>query len=180
MPSPPAALWVSQANSDRYAATRLYDSADHRTYCQAIAKHQQTVEKSVKAIAAAVGDASIATVPDVHYYRHDVDKLVSVLRHLPKPKDQREVVGQIGGLLSEYRRSEIKALCDLAPKKPSPGSLHARNNEYPYETTPGNWTAPALPGAFDSHEVDRFSHLADAVYEGARKIVSALRRQGAA
>lgn len=178
MPNPRAALWVSQANSDRHAATRLYDRAEHRTYCQAIGKHQQTVEKSVKAIAAAVSDAGIALVPDAHYYQHDVDKLISVLRHLPKPKDHREVAGQISSLLNEHRGGEIKVLSDLAPKKPSPGSLHARNTEYPYERTAGNWTAPALPGAFGSHEVDRFSRLADAVYEGARKIVFALRRQG--
>jgi hypothetical protein len=179
MPDSLAALWVSQADSDRHAASRVYDPSEDRTFCQAIAKYQQTVEKSIKAIAAAVNDAGVATIAPSHYYNHDVDRLISALRHLPRPKDRREIVGLISGLLNEWLRLEIKALSDLAPKRPSPGALHLRNSEYPYETAAGNWTAPALPGAFSTQEVGRFLSLADRVYEGTRRIVSALRRRTA-
>ncbi len=55
--------------------------------------------------------------------------------------------------------------------------MHMRNNEYPYETSPGEWTAPALPGSFSTHEVKRFAQLADRIYEGSHEIISALRRR---
>jgi hypothetical protein len=168
---------VSQAESDRQGAGRLYDPDDHRTYCQTIAKYQQMVEKSIKAIAAAVRDVGIVTFPLSHYYKHDVDTLISALRHLPQPKDNREIQGRINRLLGEYHRAEIKALSELAPKKPGPRALHARNNEYPYETARGVWTAPALPDAFQLQEVERFRELAERIYEGTRQIVSALRRR---
>lgn len=177
MPEPGAHLWLSQAESDRHGAVRLYDANDRRTYCQAIARHQQLVEKSIKAIAAAVRDAGIVTLPSSHYYKHDVDTLISALRRLPRPADNRDIQGRIDKLLGEHHRAEIKALSELAPKKPAPGALHMRNSEYPYETAPGAWTAPALPGAFDIRDVERFAQLAERVYEGTRQIVSALRRR---
>ena len=177
MPDPDASLWVSQAESDRLGASRLFDAADHRTFCQTIAKHQQSVEKSVKAIGAAVRDAGIVTLPRSHYYSHDVDTLISALRRLPRPKDNRDIQGRIDKLLGEHHRAEIKALCNLAPRRPGPGGLHQRNSEYPFETAPGTWTAPALPGAFDARDVIRFAKLSERIYEGTRQIVSALRRR---
>ncbi len=89
MPDAAGSLWITQADSDRLCAIRLYDGADHRTYCQAISKHQQTVEKSIKAIVAAIRDAGIVVLPIG--YTHAVDKLISGLRHLPKPKDNRDI-----------------------------------------------------------------------------------------
>lgn len=177
MPDPGADLWLSQADSDRHGATRLFSAVDYRTYCQTIAKYQQTVEKSVKAIAAAVHDAGIVSLPTSHYYKHDVDTLISALRHLPKPRDNRDIQYRIDRLLNEHHRSEIRALCGLAPKKPVPGAIHARNSEYPYETAPGTWTTPARAGSFALHEVERFRQLSDRLYEGTRQIVSALRRR---
>src|SRR5438874_6070000 len=35
----------------------------------------------------------------------------------------------------------------------SPGGLHARNTEYPFELIAGNWTAPALNTVFSEPEV---------------------------
>lgn len=177
MPNPSANFWVSQADSDLHGANRLYDVADHRTYCQTLAKYQQTVEKSIKAIAAAITDVGIPAVDSAHYYRHNVDKLISVLQRLPKPQDNREIQGHVDKVMNDYYRSEIKALSELAPKRPAPGALHARNTEYPYEIAPGVWTAPALLGSFNEHEVERFKQLAEHVYQGTRQVVSALRRQ---
>jgi HEPN domain-containing protein len=176
MPDPGANLWISQAQSDLRGAASIYDANDHRTYCQAIARYQQTVEKAIKAIAAAVRDAGIETVPVSHYYKHDVEKLVSALRHLPHPNDRRDIKSSINTLLNQYHREEITALSQLAPKRPNAGELHVRNTEYPYEIEAGVWTAPALPGAFSQHDVRRFEQLAERIYHGTRQIVSALRR----
>ncbi len=177
MHDPSPNLWLSQAESDRHASTRIFDPDDHRTFCQTISKHQQTVEKAVKAIAAAVSDAGILSLPRTHYYKHDVDVLVSLLGRLPKPKDSRDIQGRIDKLLNSFHRSEIKVLSALTPRKPAPGALHSRNIEYPYETAPGIWTAPTLIGSFQLTEVTRFNHLAERIYQGAQRLVSALQRR---
>lgn len=180
MCNPPARLWVSQMDSDRLAARRVYDDGDHRTYCQAIAKHQQTVEKSVKAIAAALCEAGILRGDhSEHYYAHDVATLISVIQRLPSPKGKRreQLLDLVCRLLGAYNASQIQVLSDLAPKgRPPAAQLHQRNTEYPYETALGVWTAPALPDTFTTTEVQRFSELAERIYEGARQIVSAARR----
>jgi HEPN domain-containing protein len=175
MPEAGANLWVSQADSDRLAANRLYDKADHRTFCQTIAKYQQVVEKSVKAIAAAVRDAGIVSLPQTHYYKHPVDKLISALRHHDWSEDDRGIQGRINRLLNDSCCLEVRSLSDLAPRKPSPGSLHARNTEYPYEIAAGQWTAPALLNSFSIKDVERFGQLAERIYQGTREIVSAIR-----
>ena len=177
MVDPSANLWLSQAESDRYASTRIYDPADIRTYCQAISKHQQTVEKAVKAITAAVSAAGILTSPRGHYYKHDVEVLVTLLGRLPRPQDSQDIQSRINKLLNAFYRTEIRALSALTPRKPAAGAMHARNTEYPYETQLGVWTAPALAGSFQSSDIARFSNLAERIYQGARQIVSALRRR---
>ena len=176
MPDPGPRLWVSQADADLHASKLVYDVADHRTYCQSISKHQQTVEKSIKAIAAALRDADITKVKDKHYYDHNVKKLIEALLHAPMSKDHREVLGQIMGLLNNWQRLQIDELSALAPKKPSPGELHRRNTEYPYEKAPGDWTAPALLESFTPHDVVRFLQLACRICQGTKNIVKALRR----
>lgn len=176
MPSAGGNLWISQADSDRLGATRVYDPADHRTWCQAIAKHQQVVEKSIKAVAAAVRDAGIQSVQIKLYYKHPVDEMITALRRPIGPKDRKAIQAPIATLLSEFNRAEIRALSDLAPKKPDAGVLHAKNTEYPYETATGVWTTPALVGAFTTQEVCRFATLSERIYQGSRLIVSALRR----
>jgi HEPN domain-containing protein len=177
MPAEPGAnLWISQADSDLLAATRVYDAGDHRTCCQAIAKHQQTVEKSVKAIRAALHEGLIVSVSSGRN-SHDVTKLASALRRPGDPADPTDIQHHINKLLCEHCINEIKAISALAPKLPKGGGLHERNTEYPYERLAGDWVAPALQGGFTTHEVQRFSVLAKRVYEGARQIVSALRRR---
>lgn len=176
--SPGGTLWISQADSDLIAAARVYNKADHRTWCQAIAKHQQVVEKSIKAIAAAAQDAGMgAGIKKKYYYRHPVDKIISALRHPASRKDPNAIQAQIDKLLCQFNRDEIGDLSDLAPGgKPDSGVLHAKNTEYPYETASGVWTAPALVGAFTTQDVCRFATLSKRIYQGSHQIVSALRR----
>jgi len=176
MPDPGANLWISQANSDWRAADLVYDETDHRTYCQAISKYQQTVEKSIKAVAAALQGAGVKSVRREYYYDHNLDDLISALRRSPYPRKAQHVQARICEVLSDYYYLEINALSSLAPRKPQRGALHARNTEYPYESAQGVWTAPALLGEFNKHEVLRFYRLAERIYERTREIVSAIDR----
>src|SRR5262249_48923353 len=62
---------------------------DGRTRCQAIAKWQQTVEKIIKAIVAALREAGILSVQIG--YRHDVEKFVRVLIRLPRATENKSI-----------------------------------------------------------------------------------------
>jgi hypothetical protein len=108
---------------------------------------------------------------------HDVTKLASALRRPAAPKDPTDIQHHINRLLNEHHMNEIKAISSLAPTLPKGGGLHERNTEYPYERLAGDWTAPALRDSFDTNEVERFANLAQRIYEGARQVVSALRRR---
>lgn len=166
-----ARLWISQADSDLWAASRLYVPTEARSYCQAISKYQQVVEKSVKALAAAMRDRFILVISIG--YDHKTERIVSALRQLRSPAAW-DIHQHVNKLLKDSTIREIKALDALAPKRPSPAQLHAKNTEYPYETIAGNWTAPALPNAFSTREVIRFQHLAQRIYVGAKEIVVTL------
>jgi HEPN domain-containing protein len=48
--------WLRQAQSDRESAERVLDLGDEPTFCHGIAKFQQAVEKSIKALVAALRD----------------------------------------------------------------------------------------------------------------------------
>jgi HEPN domain-containing protein len=60
--------WLRQAQKDRESAERVLDLKDGSTFCQAIAKSQQAVEKAVKALAAALIENRIigGKIPFVH------------------------------------------------------------------------------------------------------------------
>lgn len=169
-----AHLWITQADSDRWTANRIFDAAQSRSYCQAIAKYQQVVEKSIKAIAAALRDRLIVSIPIG--YKHDAARIASALRRPARPNDPTDIQHHINKLVTEYVLNEIKALDSLAPKRPTPGALHGRNTEYPFELIAGDWTTPALIGVFEETEVKRFQQLAERVHQNAKEIVSALRR----
>ncbi len=168
-------LWISQANSDLWAAERLFDAAQPRSYCQAIAKCQQTVEKSVKALTAALRDRFIFRPDSKVFYKHEVDELASALRRLSMRSDPADIRSALSRMLTPHHIAEIKALQTLIPRKPPAGGLHARNTEYPFELLAGEWTAPAL-NAFTDLDVRRFRQLAEHIYSATNRIVSILRR----
>jgi HEPN domain-containing protein len=166
--------WLRQARADLSAAARFHDSKDDSTACQAVAKHQQTVEKSVKAIVAAVDDRGIMSIQTG--FSHDVERLISALMHLPRRPGNRDIQNRINGLFNEHHRGEIKAICLLAPQRPGPRRLAGRNTEYPYQNPDGSWRAPADPGSFDRKDVERFRLLATRVCDGSARVVSAVYR----
>lgn len=174
MSEPSAKLWLVQVESDLAAAERVRDEQDERTWCQALAKYQQAVEKSVKAVFAAMKDYGLGLPP--LGYDHDVSKLISMMGKLPKAAD-KTLQQHVDGLLTRYHREEIAAISALAPRKPDArlGQLHRLNTEYPYEVSAGVWSAPAVAGTFSRKQLDRFGSLAIYLFAGACKIVSALR-----
>lgn len=168
--------WLNQAGADYAASTRAYDPEDFSTACHAVAKHQQAVEKSVKAIVAALHDKGV--IVRVPGFNHDVGDHVSALIRLPHNPVYKNIQNKIHGLLGQSERSEIKELGLLAPKRPGPGKLASRNTEYPYQRPDGTWRAPAAdePGGFDDQDVLRFRQIAQRVYEGTARLLSALYR----
>jgi hypothetical protein len=165
-----------QAESDRLCAQKVWDLRDHRLFCQLIAKYQQMVEKSVKAVLASIKDFGIIGLPNMGY-SHDLAKLIDSLSRLPKSHSTQDIQQKVDGLLTHYHRHEIAAISQLAPKRPStPGELHRLNTEYPFESAAGIWTVPASAEAFSVSQVERFRTLSDYLYGGAKKIVSTLRR----
>ena len=169
-----AHLWISQADSDISAAARVYDPSDARTFCQAIAKYQQAVEKSVKAVVA--GQQGRLRTHVKIGYGHDALPLAQALRRGPRPTKPTDIQQKINRMLNDYVLSEIEVIDALAPRRPAPGDLHVRNTEYPFERIAGDWTAPAPPGNFETSQVERFRSLADRVHQDAKEIVGALRR----
>jgi HEPN domain-containing protein len=172
-----AGVWWIQADADRRAARRVFDLADERTYCQAVAKQQQAVEKSVKALAAAVRDARLASVRIK--FTHEVDKLLNALNRLHPPTGENAVIqSRIHQLISTRWEKEIGDLMALAPKALAEGEmLLARNTEYPYQNADGSWRAPAESGSFSDADVRRFQALADHIVFGTERLISAIERR---
>ncbi len=162
--------WLSQAISDRKAAEVLLGNKEGMGRCHAIAKWQQTVEKSVKAMVCALFDAGILGIGA--RAKHEVTRYVGTLTRLPRAPGKRPIQQHLHSLLDQNTRLGIKALDDLAPQFPP-----KRNTEYPFQEAGGQWTFPAAKDVFSSEEVQRFRELAHRVLNGAGWIVSAVRRR---
>jgi HEPN domain-containing protein len=165
--------WFVQAASDYESAQRLLDREDPATYCQVIAKCQQTVEKGVKSVVAALIEANELTLQIG--YKHEAERFVSTLLRSSRKWD-KGIQAEIEAWLAERWRGEIRAVDALVPKRPPPGQRPARNTEYPFQDPDGSWHAPAAVGVFDIKDVERFLRLARHVYVGAAKIRSAIKR----
>lgn len=164
--------WLRQARSDHQAAQVLMDSRREEMKCQVVAKCQQAVEKSVKALVGALNDSRVMRRPIG--YKHNVERFMAALIHLPRREDLKDMQRQIYGLLSEQVRADIRALENLTPKAPPPGENPSRNTEYPFIDATGSWKAPADKAVFSNREIERFRALADRLYHGCSEIVSAL------
>ena len=135
MTEAPPDVWRTQERSDWEAARRVLDEKDESTYCQAISKYQQTVEKSVKMVLAALRDqgrSSVSTGRD-HRVEGHMKAILEAFRLRPPPKDRREPVRQFGDLLVQHA-VHINSLCSLAPKWPA-------ENVYENRDT-GLWPVP--------------------------------------
>jgi hypothetical protein len=169
-----ATAWLHQAMADRAAAEYLAKARVELPPCHAIAKWQQTVEKAVKAVVAALIGARIVHI-DIGY-KHPVEPFMSVLLRLPRAADNRAIQQQLHGLLHPGTRSTIKALEGLVPKRPPPGSSPQRNTEYPFVDQGGKWTHPAAKNIFHDDKFNQFRDLAYRILEGAGRLVSEIRR----
>src|ERR1051326_8738452 len=77
----PGDIWLAQAQSDLECAERVFNVQNGSTYCHAIAKCQQTVEKSVKGVVAALYDAGI--LQSGPSYSHGLEGEIDALKRLP-------------------------------------------------------------------------------------------------
>ena len=82
--------WLVQAAADMSAGEKLFQQDDPTSYCQAIAKYQQTVEKPIKAMVAAVNDlgSNLAITPH-HMPIAEIDGLLSLRRAIDNASVRR-------------------------------------------------------------------------------------------
>jgi len=166
--------WIVQASSDVIAASALRDvGADA---CQVMAKCQQTVEKSVKALIEALNNIGFLTMPVDR--RHDVSRYLSGVLTAAEAaaKEHRLLRGDLKRLFPQHIREVVKRLDGLVPQYPSKGELAVRNTEYPFQTSASEWRAPCGAEVFSPGEVRRALHAARQVQGGAAKILSGLER----
>jgi HEPN domain-containing protein len=83
-------LWIRQAESDLLCAGRVLDPNDATTFCHSIAKCQQSVEKSIKALVAALRDAGIINRGPT--YSHDLEREINILKRLPHKPRSKDIV----------------------------------------------------------------------------------------
>lgn len=152
MASSQASAWYHQAYSDLNAARRCLEERNTSTYCQAIAKHQQTVEKATKAVVASLIQSRSTNL--VIRFNHDIERYLDALDRLPSTGLGIEVAR-----FSTYDvGTEGRRLMSLAPQGiPSPQGpspvLLPRNTEYPFNNPDGTWRSPAEEGTFSLAEV---------------------------
>lgn len=169
-------VWLRQAWSDLEAAKALHVGKRPEFCCQVLSKCQQTVEKSIKAVVAALAGKGIISVAIGR--KHDTTRFFSELIRRSFRKADPELQMQVIGLLTEHRRAEIFALERLAPKWPAPGRPFPRNTEYPFQQHDGTWCAPADADSFDwKADVGRFRSLAENVFHGCGRVVSLATRE---
>jgi hypothetical protein len=166
--------WLRQAQRDREVAERAVDLGDASTFCHGLAKLQQAVEKSVKALIVALRDHRDLEI--AVGWAHGVERFMGILIRLPRAVgDRNDIQGHIRRLLDENTRGDIRALDRLAPRRPPPGLPPQRNTEYPFLHA-GEWHAPADLDIFSRQELDRFRALAGRIVAGCARLISAIER----
>lgn len=166
---------MTQAKSDwKTAELLLATGADA---CQLVAKYQQTVEKSVKALAVALTRADIA----VYHVgsAHDVVRIASSIQ-AAAPAWSREYKELKEMLLKAFARHHleiIKQLDAIVPQYPAKGQLARRNSEYPFQQVAGDvWCVPCASTTFTKGEMKRFAATAGVIVRMTGELVSALGR----
>jgi hypothetical protein len=173
-----SAAWLAQAGADRTAAEReriFAEQSQTPSWCHTVAKYQQSVEKSIKSIVAALRDCGVRGVPPIGYDHH-VQNHLRLLRRLPGGGVGRSIPIKLREFLDAQTRNSIRNLEILAPRRPAVGDPHPRNTEYPFNVAGGAWTYPASPDSFAVSEVKEFQKLVGRVSYYASNIVAALRR----
>ncbi len=163
-----SSAWIVQVESDFAGAERLLQKSDATSYCQAISKYQQTVEKSVKAMVAAVNDlGSDLAVTASHLPVNEIDALLRLRRVIDNAS-----VDRLAKIFKQHRAA-VETLCGLAPRWPEDGKSFARNTEYPF-LSGGKWTAPAVEGTFTLEETINAQSTAKAFHRAAIEFVQSV------
>lgn len=167
-----ALAWIIQIRSDEIAAELLSRGDDEALRCQAIAKYQQIVEKSIRAVEAMLFpfEQIVLRARFEHYPERALNRLYFV------PGAPSGLSKYIRLVLSNETKSRIEELCRLAPSgRPDEGQPFRKNTEYPYNI--GNdlndWTAPAAEGIFAIGDVRRFKYLAGHLHKFAEDVYTA-------
>jgi len=74
--------WILQAKSDLAAAQAVLKENDPSTYCQPLAKYQQSAEKSVKGMIAALNELGVfpLIISGNHTLEHEINGLDALRR----------------------------------------------------------------------------------------------------
>ena len=137
--------WLQQASADRQAAERFAGSAEGWARCHALAKCQQTVEKAIKAIVAALRDAKVLHIEIG--YRHEVARFLNVLIRLPHAAANRAIQRHLQSFLNQDTRNGIRDLDALAPRRPrrDRGCDETPNTLFTMQTAAGRIRQPTKP-----------------------------------
>lgn len=168
--------WVFQAKSDLAAAQAVYREADSSTYCQAIAKYQQTVEKSVKGMIAALQELGLSGFQFGGGHSLDPE-----MKHLDTLRRKPDLAASSAGIINQIvagHGADITQLCALAPSMRSTAHGFPRNTEYPFnDSSVEGWTAPSVDGVYTREEVSKAHRTAWRVHHSVARLVSSLRRR---
>jgi HEPN domain-containing protein len=85
--------WLRQSQSDSEAAEREYRTAtraEEGMWSHAVAKYQQTVEKAVKAIVAALREDGFWRGPPIGFV-HEIERHIPFLVRLPRTENKKSV-----------------------------------------------------------------------------------------
>ncbi len=167
---PPSDLWLDQARSDLAVLALLVrsdgDALEPRLRCQAIAKAQQVVEKSVKGMYGILLEhgAIAELVAGVEWFDHYPAKMMAALFISTTRRRSRPLLEAAQALLGGADYGSATALCGLAPS----GDLRL-NTEYPYLAR-GGWATPADEDAFAATDVERYRRVATEFLSAASKL----------
>lgn len=168
------AAWMTQARSDYRAAQRLDNHADPTTRCQAVAKFQQCVEKSIKAILDKLHLAAV--VAQGSDSRHPVARYAQTFALAPRDKNNRNLLNQLSATFTASVIDGVKLLDSFVPVYQKPPTPQRRNHEYPYQDAALNWHAPTEPTAFSDGEMKRARACAGRLMNTLPRILTALDR----
>src|SRR2546423_7135416 len=103
--------WMRQAESDFRTAQRSDNQRDARTRCQAIAKYQQCVEKSAKAVLDKLHAAGL--LHDGSDRSHKVARYAPILTGFPTTRNSHDLLNELRRVFTEAVVEQINLLDSL-------------------------------------------------------------------
>lgn len=170
MNNPSAKQWLAQAKSDLACAERCLIPGDAATYCHAIAKYQQAVEKAIKALVVAL---NLMEPTRDHEVTEELKELGQFSLN-PRGKANKAYAKEVKRLFDRGgNRPRIRELVQLSPKYPAAGAMARRNTEYPFQNVAGEWKIPADAEIFSTEELNQFRQITGLVIKSAGEIAVA-------